>query len=115
MTGCVVLLCTCGSVAEARRLSRTIVREKWAACVNIIPSVASVYRWRGRIEESRESLLLIKTTRSLFRKLERRLRKLHSYEVPEIIALPIVAGSAPYLRWLAESVENNSRPPDAHR
>ncbi|OHB75814.1 MAG: cation tolerance protein CutA [Planctomycetes bacterium RBG_16_59_8] len=115
MSGYVAVLCSCGGKAEARRLARTIVREKLGACVSVIPSVASVYRWKGKVEESRESLLLIKTTRSLFRKLERRLREIHSYEVPEIIALPIAAGSAPYLRWLAESVGTDFRSPDAHR
>ena len=104
----IVVLVTVGSVAEGERLSRALVEERLAACVNRIPAVHSVYRWQGKVEESTEELLVIKTRADLFAALEKRVRELHSYSVPEIIALPIMNGSEAYLKWLGEQVAGSS-------
>ena len=100
----IVVYVTVGSAGEGERLARTLVEERLAACVNRIKSIQSVYRWQGKVEASAEELLIIKTKKELFRRLEKRVRALHSYTVPEIIALPVIAGSTPYLRWLKEQV-----------
>ena len=104
-TANVMVLVTCGSGEEAERLARAVLEKKLAACVNVatVP-VKSVYRWKGKIETAAEFPLMMKTTRRKFPALEKEIRRLHRYETPEIIALPIVAGSAAYLRWIAESV-----------
>jgi periplasmic divalent cation tolerance protein len=88
---------------EAGRIARALVEERLAACVNIVGPVHSVYRWRGTIENASEYMLVIKTSMRHFSKLERRVRELHSYEVPEIVAVTLTAGSKPYVAWLAES------------
>lgn len=100
-----VVLVTCGSVREARRIAREAVDRRLAACVNILRTpFESVYRWKGRIERVREFLLLIKTTQRRLGDLEKLIRRLHSYEVPEIVTLQIAEGSETYLRWLDECV-----------
>jgi periplasmic divalent cation tolerance protein len=81
-------------------IARALVQERLAACVNMLGPVRSVFRWQGAIGDEREFLLLIKSRASLYRRIEKRVRELHTYETPEIIALPIVAGSHPYLKWL---------------
>jgi periplasmic divalent cation tolerance protein len=88
---------------EAGRIAQTLVEERLAACVNIIGPVHSTFRWRGKIENACEYMLVIKTSMRHFSKLDRKVRELHSYEVPEIIAVTLAAGSKPYLTWLAES------------
>jgi periplasmic divalent cation tolerance protein len=98
----VIVLVTVGSAAEGERLAQALVEERLAACVNRLPGIQSVYRWEGKIEQSAEELLVVKTRKAFFPAVERRVRELHSYAVPEIIALPIVAGSEPYLNWLGE-------------
>ena len=100
----IVVYVSAGSAEEADRLARSLVDEKLAACVTRIKSVQSVYRWRDQVEQSSEELLIIKTRKDLFGALEKRVRELHSYDVPEIIAVPLVAGSAPYLSWLQDQV-----------
>src|SRR5262245_3637173 len=97
----IIVYVTAGSPAEGDRLARALVDERLAACVNRIAPVQSVYRWEGKLEQSEEQLLIIKTQKELFAALEKRVRELHSYSVPEIIALPIIDGSQDYLRWLA--------------
>ncbi|NUN47967.1 MAG: divalent-cation tolerance protein CutA [Candidatus Brocadiae bacterium] len=97
-----VILSTTPS-SRAKKLARALVRERLAACVNILPGASSVYRWKGRVEEARESLLVIKTRLSTWPRLEARLRELHPYDVPEILELPIARGSRPYLLWLDSS------------
>jgi uncharacterized protein involved in tolerance to divalent cations/8-oxo-dGTP pyrophosphatase MutT (NUDIX family) len=107
-----VIFVTVGSAAEGDRLARALVEERLAACVNRLPSVQSVYRWEGKVEESAEELLVIKTRKILFPALEKRVRELHSNTVPEIIALPIIAGSEPYLNWLEEQTATAAPRPD---
>ena len=105
MTDKIVVVTTCGSAREARRIARTLVERRLAACVNVHEfPVRSVYRWKGRVESAQECVLLIKTSRKRFVAVEKTIKRLHSYEVPEIIALPIVVGSRDYLSWIAESV-----------
>jgi periplasmic divalent cation tolerance protein len=104
----IVVLVTVGSSAEGDRLARALVDERFAACVNRIQSIRSVYRWQGKVEENEEELLIIKSTRNLFAGLERRVRELHSYSVPEIVALPIVEGSQGYLEWLREQLSSGA-------
>ena len=103
-TDCLVVLVTCPSRAVGRRIARAVVTQRLAACVNLLPGVESTFRWEGKIDRSREALLLIKTTSRRFAQLTRALTRLHPYAVPEIIALPVTAGAAPYLRWLSQSV-----------
>ena len=91
---------TAASGEEAERIAEMLVEARLAACVQILPEMKSVYRWQGKIERQSEVLLIAKTTRSKFPELERRVRASHSFEIPEIVALPLVAGSAPYLQWL---------------
>jgi periplasmic divalent cation tolerance protein len=98
------VLVTCGSLAESSRIAHAIVGKHLAACVNIVTApVESLYTWKGKLERSREYLLLIKTTTRRLKTLEREVLRLHSYETPEFLILPIVAGSKAYLRWLAEN------------
>jgi periplasmic divalent cation tolerance protein len=96
----IVVVITGGSEEEAHKIAELLVNEKKAACVNIVPRVDSLFRWKGRIESAPESLLLVKTRASLFSQVISLVKQVHSYEVPEIIALPIVGGSEEYLKWL---------------
>jgi len=100
MTDKIVVLSTCGSAEEADRIARRLVEARLAACVNITPGVRSIYRWKSAIEESEECLLVIKSRRDLLAALETELRKVHSYEVPEILALTVIDGSESYLLWM---------------
>jgi len=104
----IVVYVTAGSPAEGDRLARALVEERLAACVNRIGPVRSVYRWQGKVEQSEEELLISKTRNSQFAALENRIHELHSYAVPEIIALPIIEGSDGYLRWLGEQVSGGA-------
>jgi periplasmic divalent cation tolerance protein len=108
MTDKILVLVTCGSRREARKIARALVGQRLAACVSeIVVPVASTYRWKGKVESAREFLLLIKTSRRRFAAVRNAVRELHSYEVPEIIALPIVTGSRGYLDWIAASVKSS--------
>ena len=101
-----IVLVTCGTLAEGRRIARSAVSKRLAACVNIILGpVESFYTWKGNLEKAREYLLVIKTTEKRLAKLEKEVKQLHSYKVPEFIALPILGGSKDYLAWLGESVK----------
>ncbi len=104
-TPAVVILCTCPDQAIAERIAATVVDERLAACVNLAPGLVSFYRWEGQIQRDTELLLLIKTRADLYPALEARLRALHPYQTPEIIALPIQAGLAAYLDWIRDSTE----------
>ena len=99
-TGSIVVLITVGSEQEAHKIAESLVNAKKAACVNIVPRVDSLFRWKGKIESAHESLLLVKTRASLLPEIIDLVKEAHSYEVPEIIALPIVDGSKEYLKWL---------------
>jgi periplasmic divalent cation tolerance protein len=106
----VVVLSTAGSRGEAERIATALVEERLAACVNLVGPVTSIYRWQGALERGAEELLVIKTRRALAARLVERLRTLHSYDVPEAIVLPIVAGARPYLDWLAAETTPPARP-----
>jgi len=100
-----IVLVTCGTLTEGRRIARSVVSKRLAACVNVVLSpVDSYYTWKGKLESAREYLLVIKTTAKKLPELEKEVERLHTYDVPEFIALPIVAGSKSYLQWLASSV-----------
>src|SRR6188474_3172014 len=99
----IIVFMTAVNGEEATRLAEMLVGAHLAACVQILPEIESVYRWQEKIERSSEVLLLVKTTRGKFDELEREVRALHSYDTPEIVAVPIVAGSAPYLEWLVKA------------
>jgi len=100
MTDKIVVFSTCNSAEQAEKLARALVEERLAACVSIVPGVQSTYRWRGQIESEAEHLLLIKTRRDLVPSLRAAFQRLHSYEVPELLALSVVDGSPAYLEWL---------------
>jgi periplasmic divalent cation tolerance protein len=99
-----IALSTAGSLEEGRRLARLLVERRVAACVNLVPGLTSIYRWQSAVEEAAEVLLLIKTTAEQLPALEATLRELHSYEVPELLALEVESGSGPYVDWLLDSV-----------
>lgn len=100
----IVVFMTAANGEEATRLADLLIGAHLAACVQILPAMESVYRWEGKIERQSEILLIVKTTTAKFADLEREVRALHSYETPEIIAVPMVAGSSPYLAWLFDSL-----------
>jgi periplasmic divalent cation tolerance protein len=104
MTNKRVVLSTCGSLEEARKIAHTLIERRLAACVNIVPQIESVYRWQGKVETAAEWMLVIKTTAGMFAHLRDALHELHSYETPECIAIEIEDGSAAYLEWIGESV-----------
>ena len=99
-----LIYCTCPDRAMAERIAEALVADRLAACVNIVPGITSIYRWQGEVQHDSELLLLIKTRGECYPALEARIRELHSYEVPEIIAVPIQRGSESYLTWLDASV-----------
>lgn len=100
----VLVLTTLGADADGAAFARPLVDERLAACVNVVPQMTSVYRWKGAVEQDREQLLIIKTTRDRLPALEARIRDLHPYELPEFLVLSAAGGSAAYLAWVAESV-----------
>ncbi len=100
MTDKIVVLSTFASAEEARRVARALVEKRLAACVNVIPGVRSVYRWKDAIEDEEEVLLVIKSSRVLLQELTDEIERLHSYEVPEVIALQVVDGAERYLAWM---------------
>ena len=102
MSDPIIVLVTCSSEEEALKIARSLVEERLAACVNLISPVRSIYRWEEKIWDERECLLVIKTQKQRFEELEGMVKSLHSYSVPEIIALPIVKGTSSYLDWLIE-------------
>ena len=108
MTDKIVVLSTCSGEEEAERLARLLIDRRLAACVSIVPRVRSFYRWKGAVESSDEWLLLIKSSRPLFDQLRVELEKAHSYEVPEMLVLPVVAGAASYLDWLQANLGDPS-------
>lgn len=104
MTDAIVVLCSFATREDALRIGTALVQARLAACVNLLPPMRSIYRWKGNVEEAEEVLALLKTTADRFPALRDRLRELHSYETPEIVALPIQDGLPEYLRWLHDEV-----------
>jgi periplasmic divalent cation tolerance protein len=98
----IIVLVTTSKLYEAKKIAQALLVKREAACINIIKGVSSLFRWKGKIQREKEVLLIIKTKRRLFRKMLKTIKKNHSYSVPEIIALPIVAGDEPYLEWIDE-------------
>ena len=107
MTDKIVVLTTCDSQEKASGIARHLIDKRVAACVNIVPGARSVYRWKGEIEETSEWMLLIKSRRDLFDTLVAALRSVHPYDVPEIVALPVVEGGRSYLDWIDESLTHS--------
>jgi periplasmic divalent cation tolerance protein len=101
-----VVLTTVEKREDGERLARLLVERELAACIQILPQMVSIYRWQGNIEQANEALLLIKTTREVYPRLEATIKENHHYQTPEIVALPIEAGSSEYLSWLADSVKS---------
>jgi len=101
---CIVIMTACTSKREAARIAEALLEQRLIACANIVSGADSRFWWKGAIDRAGETLLIMKTTRSHFGRVERTVRRLHHYEVPEIIALPIVAGNGEYLRWIEENV-----------
>ena len=104
MTGKIVVISTCGSEEEAARIAERLVIEKLAACVSVLPQVRSFYRWEGKLENAAEVFLLIKSSREHFDRLRHVLESCHSYQIPEVLALPVVDGSPSYLNWLDQEL-----------
>jgi len=98
----IVVFITAFNEDEASKIARALVEERLAGCVNIVKNVRSIYRWKEKIEDEPEALMIAKTQKSLFDKLSKKVKELHSYAVPEIIAMPVVEGSEDYLKWLKE-------------
>jgi periplasmic divalent cation tolerance protein len=105
MTDAVVALSTVARMEDAEHIARTLVQRRLAACVNIVPGLTSVYAWKGEVESDQELLLVIKTRRERLDALRQALLKIHPYEVPELIALPVEGGSEAYLKWIGDSVD----------
>ena len=104
MSGRIVVLCAVGTAEDAERIAGLVVERGLAACVNVLPGVLSVYRWKGKLEKDEERLLVIKTRYERFEALREAIVSAHPYETPEVIAVPIVAGHPPYLEWLDDCV-----------
>jgi periplasmic divalent cation tolerance protein len=111
MTDKIVVLVTCANHAEAQHIARAQVQARLAACANILSSpVHSIYRWKGKVEKAAETLMLVKTSQKRFARLRERVRALHSYKVPEIIALPITEGLSAYLAWITGNLAAEAKP-----
>jgi periplasmic divalent cation tolerance protein len=104
MAGQLIVLITAGSQEEAEHIARTLVGERLAACVNVIPNITSVYHWEGEVQRDQEWLLLAKSRQDVLDDLVQRVKALHSYDVPEVIAVPLAGGSEDYLRWIDGAV-----------
>jgi periplasmic divalent cation tolerance protein len=105
-TEALVVLVTAPDAERAAAIARALVEERLVACGNVVPGLRSIYRWEGKVEDAAEALLVLKTTRGRFDALRERILALHPYQVPEVLAVPVLAGSAAYLAWIAaETVE----------
>ncbi|MDP6924521.1 MAG: divalent-cation tolerance protein CutA [Candidatus Scalindua sp.] len=105
MSNYIVIYVTIGSVSEAKKIGRTLVKDKLIACSNIISPIHSIYSWQGKICDDKEALMILKTKKTLFKQIVKRVEELHSYDVPEIIAMPIIEGSSKYLSWINEETK----------
>ncbi len=108
MNNALVVITTTETLADGERLARILVEAELAACAQVLPQITTVYRWQGKVEQANEALLLIKTTSMAYPELENAIMQNHSYQTPEIIALPVEMGSADYLNWLATSVRRQT-------
>jgi periplasmic divalent cation tolerance protein len=108
MTDKIIVLSTCANEADAARVARALVEARLAACVSVVPAVRSYYHWQGALETTDEALLIIKSSRALFPQLKLELEKIHPYEVPEILALPVVEGAENYLNWMGANLRGES-------
>ena len=100
----IIIMVMCASRKEAAKISDKLLKQRLVACANTISGIGSKFWWKGKIDSAKETLVILKTTRSNFKKVETEIRQLHSYEIPEIIAIPIIAGSFNYLTWIRDSV-----------
>ena len=107
MTDKVIVYVTSGDAAESQLIARTLVEKRLTACVNLVPQIRSFYRWEDKIQDDLESLLVIKTSRSLFAAVRAEVERLHSYHVPEVLCVPILEGSPNYMTWLGESLRES--------
>lgn len=107
MTDKIVVLSTCANPDEAVRIARSLVERRLAACVNIVPGARSIYRWKGSVEDAAEVVLMIKTSRALLTEAQAEIERLHSYDLPEAVALQVVDGSERYLDWLGENLKQS--------
>ena len=105
MSNHIVIYITTGSISEAKKIGRTLVEEKLVACSNIISPIRSIYSWQGEICDDKEALMVLKTRKKLFKQIVKRVEELHSYDLPEIIAMPIIEGSEKYLSWINEETK----------
>ena len=105
----IVIFITTATAVEARNISQILLNQKKAACVNIVPEVNSLFWWRDKLDSARESLLIIKTKAALLPEIVSLVKEVHSYEIPEIIALPVIGGNQDYLKWLGESVTGEDK------
>ncbi len=103
-----VILMTAPGLESARQIARALVEKRLAACVNLLPGVTSIYRWEGQVQEDAEVLLICKTRRARLAALQEEVKAIHPYQVPEILALPVAAGSEAYLNWVGESVQTSN-------
>ena len=105
MSDPIIVLVTCGSEEEALKIANALVESRLAACVNLVAPIRSIYRWEERMWDEKEWLLIIKTQKNRFEDLEKKIKSLHSYSVPEIVSVPIVEGSSSYLNWISENTK----------
>jgi len=106
-TDYIVVLITTSSLDEAKSIGSSLIEDKLAACTNVIPSVESIFRWQGEVCNEKEAMLIVKTRRNIFKDLQAKVMELHSYDVPEIIALPIIDGNSDYLQWIDSAINSN--------
>lgn len=109
MTDKIVVLCTCAAMEDAERMARALLSARLAACVSVSPGAKSYYHWKGEIESAGECLLVIKSSADLFQELRKAIEKMHSYETPEVLALPVVDGAPNYLEWLTANLVSGER------
>ena len=105
MSNYIVIYITTGSIREAKKIGCALVKDKLVACSNIISPIHSIYNWQGKICDDKEALIILKTKKKLFKQIVKRVEELHSYDVPEIIAMPIIEGSSKYLSWINEETK----------
>ncbi len=105
MSNYIVIYITTSSISEAKKIGRTLVKDKLVACSNIISPIHSIYSWQGKICNDKEALMMLKTKKKLFKQIVKRVEELHSYDVPEIIAMPIIEGSSKYISWINEETK----------